>query len=165
MLQPVVRRTWALRGKTPVHRSWDRHDRLSVISALTVSSKRRRIGLYFSVHSDNIRAKEAGKFVRRLRRQLGGRKLLLVWDRLNTHRSAAPHLTRSDAISIEWLPAYAPDLNPVEAVWRHAKYADLANFIPDDIGHLHAELAVSLTRQRHDRDLLRGFFSHAGLPL
>ena len=165
MLQPVVRRTWAPRGQTPVHRSWHRHDRLSVISALTISPRRRRIGLYFSVHSDNIRAKEATQFVRRLRRQLGGGKLLLVWDRLNTHRSAAPQLTRADAISIEWLPPYAPDLNPVEAVRRHAKYADLANFIPDDIVHLHAELAVSLTRQRRDRYLLRGFFSHAGLLL
>ncbi len=39
MLQPVVRRTWAPRGETPVHRSWDRHDRLSVISAITVSPR------------------------------------------------------------------------------------------------------------------------------
>jgi transposase len=165
MLQPVVRRTWAPRGQTPVHRSWDRHDRLSVICALTISPKRKRIGLYFSVHSDNIRAKEAGRFVRRLRRQLGGRKLLLVWDRLNTHRSAAPLLSRSGSISIEWLPPYAPDLNPVEAVWRHAKYADLANFIPDDITHLEAELAVSLMYQRRDRALLDGFFRHASLPI
>jgi len=164
MLQPVVRRTWAPRGETPVHRSWDRHDRLSVISALTISPKRRRIGLYFSIHRDNIRAKEAGRFVRQLRRQLG-RKLLLVWDRLNTHRSAAPALARSGTIAIEWLPAYAPDLNPVEAVWRHAKYADMANFIPDDLHHLEAELIVSLAYQRRDEGLLRGFFRHAGLPL
>ena len=165
MLQPVVRRTWAPRGETPVHRSWDRHDRLSVISALTVSPQRHRIGLYFSIHHDNIRAKEAGQFVRRLRRQLGGRKLLLVWDRLNTHRSAAPRLSRSGAIAIDWLPPYAPDLNPVEAIWRHAKYADMANFIPDDLRHLEAELIVSLGYQRRDRDLLRSFFRHAGLPL
>jgi transposase len=148
-----------------VHRSWDRHDRLSVISALTISPKRRRISLYFSIHSDHIRAKEAGQFVRRLRRQLGGGKLLLVWDRLNTHRSAAPRLAQSGAISIDWLPPYAPDLNPVEAVWRQAKYADLANFIPDDIHHLEAEVAVSLMFQRRDPDLLGSFFRHAGLPL
>jgi hypothetical protein len=29
--------------------------------------------------------------------------------------------------------SYAPELNPVDMVWNHNKYADLANFIPDDV--------------------------------
>jgi transposase len=33
-LQPLVRRTWAPKGETPVHYSWDRHDRLSVIAGI-----------------------------------------------------------------------------------------------------------------------------------
>jgi transposase len=165
MLQPVVRRTWAPRGVTPIHRSWDRHDRLSVISAITISPRRRRLGLYFEIHRDNIHAEDAVKFIRRLRRRIGG-KLLLVWDRLNVHRSATKVLTRkSDAIHVEWLPPYAPDLNPVEAVWRHAKYADMANFIPDDLVHLEAEIIVSLLFQRQDRELLHGYFRHAELPI
>ena len=32
-------------------------------------------------------------------------------------------------VQIEWLPAYAPDLNPVEQVWNRTKYTDLANYI------------------------------------
>jgi len=54
MLQPVVRRTWAPKGKTPIHYSWDRYDRLSVISAITVSPKRQRLGLYFDIRDHNI---------------------------------------------------------------------------------------------------------------
>lgn len=166
MLQPVVRRTWAPRGVTPVHRSWDRHDRLSAISAITISPKRRRLGLYFQIHRDNIRAPDAVRFMRRLRRQLGGRKLLVVWDRLNVHRTATKILTgRGDGVRVEWLPPYAPDLNPVEAIWRHAKYADMANFIPDDLDHLESELIVSLWSQRHDGRLLRSYFHHTELPL
>ena len=164
MLQPVVRRTWAPRGKTPVHRSWDRHDRISVIGAVTLSPGRRRAGLYFSMHRNNIDAKESARFIRRIRRQLGGR-LLLVWDRLNVHRSAAPKLMRTGAVAIEWLPAYAPDLNPAESIWRQAKYGDLANFIPDDINHLAGHVATSLILQRRDQNLLRGFFRHAGLSI
>jgi len=163
MLQPVVRRTWAPRGVTPIHRSWARHDRLSVISALTISPLRRHLGLYFKIHRDNIRAAEATRFIRYLRRQIGGGKLLLVWDRLNVHRSAAKVLTKTDAVVIEWLPPYAPDLNPVEQIWRQAKYADMANFIPDDIKHLEAEVVVSLLFQRRDPQLLHGYFRHAGL--
>ena len=33
-------------------------------------------------------------------------------------------------LDVEWLPAYAPDLNPVEQVWNRCKYTDLANHIP-----------------------------------
>jgi hypothetical protein len=35
-------------------------------------------------------------------------------------------------IRVEWLPAYAPDLNPVEQVWNHSKYTDLVNLAPED---------------------------------
>jgi transposase len=166
MLQPVVRRTWAPRGITPVHRSWDRHDRLSTISAITISPKRRQLGLYFQIHRDNIRAPQAVRFIRRLRRQLSGHKLLVVWDRLNVHRTATKTLTKKgDGVRVEWLPPYAPDLNPVEAVWRHAKYADMANMIPDDINHLEAELIVSLHYQGRDHVLLGSYFRHAELPI
>jgi transposase len=166
MLQPVVRRTWAPRGITPVHRSWDRHDRLSTISAITVSPKRRRLGLYFQIYRDNIRAPQAVSFIRHLRRQLGGGKLLVVWDRLNVHRTATKTLTKKgDSVHVEWLPPYAPDLNPVEAVWRHAKYADMANLIPENLNHLQTELIVSLHFQSRDGELLRSYFRHADLPI
>ena len=56
MLQPVVRRTWAPRGQTPILRQWDRRDRLSTISALTVAPRRRRIGLYRALYPHNIRS-------------------------------------------------------------------------------------------------------------
>lgn len=164
MLQPCVRRTWAPRGVTPIHRSWDRHDRTSAISALTVSPERRHVGLYFSLQRDNFHGVEVVRFMRRLQCQLG-KKLLLVWDRLNVHRAAAKALTRSDAITVEWLPPYAPDINPVEAVWCHAKYVDMANLLPADIDDLECELMISLALQRTDQTLLRSYFAHADLPL
>lgn len=46
MLQPVVRRTWAPRGQTPIQHSRDGRDRLSVISAISMAPRRRRLGLY-----------------------------------------------------------------------------------------------------------------------
>jgi transposase len=165
MLQPLVRRTWAPRGQTPVHRSWDRHDRLSVISAITVSPRRRRLRLHFEIHGDNIRAPQAIRFIHRIRRRLGGKKLLLVWDRLNVHRSAAKKLARGNGVAIDWLPPYAPDLNPTEAVWNHTKYVELANFIPADTTELAAHVATSLHFLRSEHDLLAAFFRHAGLYL
>ena len=166
MLQPVVRRTWGPRGQTPILYSWDRHDRLSTAGAITLAPSRRRLGLYFHIQGENIRGESAAEFIVRVQRAVR-RPLLVVWDRWNVHRKAARLLFArfGRRITFEWLPAYSPDLNPVEGVWDHAKYADLANFIPDDIEHLRKELAASLRDQRSTTSLLRSFFDHAGLTL
>jgi hypothetical protein len=49
MLQPTVRRTWAPRGDTPGHHRWERHARLSVPGAITVSPVHKRVGFSFSM--------------------------------------------------------------------------------------------------------------------
>lgn len=166
MLQPTVRRTWAPVGQTPIHYSWDRHDRLSAISAITVSPQRRRLGLYFDVLDHNVKADDFEWFVEQLLRKLQ-RPLILVVDRLRVHRSAAKRLRarHGKRVEVEWLPAYAPDLNPDEQVWNHTKHADLANFIPDDVLHLGRSVAKSLRKTRSQQSLLRSFFDYAGLPL
>lgn len=165
MLQPVVRRTWAPRGETPVLDCWDRHDRLSVISALTVSPQRRRFGLYFDVFDHNIVTDDVVEFVAGLVRRLG--KITLVLDRWQVHRSAVRKLKArfGRRIHVEWLPAYAPELNPTEQVWGHTKSADLANFIPDDVLHLGRSIADSLRNTRQNQTLLRSFFHHAELAI
>lgn len=166
MLQPVVRRTWAPRGKTPIQYSWDRHDRLSVIAGITVSPLRHRLGLYFQVHGDNIRFEKVMEFIELLHRQLR-RKFILVLDRYSAHRKAVRLLQAAhpDWFEVEWLPSYAPDLNPVEMVWNHAKYADLANFLPEDIEHLRRSVIGTLENTRPQRQLLRSFFEYAKLGL
>jgi transposase len=164
MLQPTVRRTWGPRGQTPVHYSWDRRDRLSVISALTLSPRRRRLGLYFQWFKHNIKTNQAEAFVAAL---LGHfpQGIILVWDRWMVHRAAARRLQKRfpRRVDIEWLPAYAPELNPTEQVWNHSKYADLANFIPRDLRHLVRSLVRSLRHTRACPSLLRSFFQFAKL--
>lgn len=166
MLQPLVRRTWAPRGRTPIQKSWDRHDRLSVISALTVSPRRRRLGLYFQVRDHNIRSPDAVEFLRWVHRRLK-RRIILVLDRWSVHRAAVRRLLQAGAgwFEVEWLPAYAPELNPCEGVWNHTKYGELANYIPEDIDTLHAEVERSITSKRSSANLLRSFFKHAKLSL
>lgn len=166
MLQPVVRRTWAPRGKTPVHYSWDRHDRLSVIAGITVSPVRCRPGLCFQIHAENVNFEKVIEFITLLRRHLR-RKFILVLDRLSAHRKAVRLLQAEhpDWFEVEWLPAYAPDLNPTELVWNHSKYGDLANFIPDDVADLNRAVTTSLVSMRFETHLLRSFFLHAGLEM
>lgn len=166
LLQPVVRRTWAPRGQTPVQYSWDRRDRLSVVSALTVSPARHRLRLDFEIFDHNVRTPDFEWFVVQLLRRRRHR-IILVLDRWSVHRAAVRRLTARfpRRLAIEWLPAYAPDLNPVESVWSHTKYGDLANYVPDDVHELGFEVACSLQDTACQQKLLRSFFKHSKLRL
>lgn len=160
------RRTWAPRGETPVQRAWDRYDRLSVIGAVALSPTRHRISTPFQIHDENIRTDKVVEFVKQLRRHLR-RPLVICWDRWSVHRSAARKLgtTRLRNIEIEWLPAYALELNPVEPRWSHTKFGTLANFVPDDTRHLKRSVRAALKKQSHSHRLKQSFFKTAHLNL
>ena len=96
------------------------------------------------------------RYLRQLHR-IHQRPLVVVMDRLNVHRSAVRKLQERGAtwLDVEWLPAYAPDLNPVEALWSHAKYSALANFVPDDVDQLYDAVvnAVGVLRDTRARPI------------
>ena len=166
MLQPVVRRTWAPKGQTPIQYSWDRPDRLPVIPAINFSPLHRRLGLYFQIDDQDVNFEKVMAFITLLHQHLR-RKFILVLDRYSAHRKAVRLLQSKhpDWFEVAWLPAYAPDLNPVEMLWNHTKYADLANFIPQDIDDLHQAVAHSMENTRPKRHLIRSFFRYAKLDL
>jgi DDE superfamily endonuclease len=165
-----VRRTWAPRGATPVLRSWGRQrPRLSALAALTCSPTRCRLGLRWWLGAASVRGADVVAFVRRLRRALG-RRLLLVWDRLAVHRYAAWLLDAetSDpraAYRVAWLPAYAPELDPVESVWAQAKRGVLANYVAPDLDALAGMVDMALGAASIGPALLQGFLRHTALPL
>jgi hypothetical protein len=74
MLTPTVRRTLAPRGVTPILKTWDRHDRISALSAVTVSPKRRHLGLYFRLLPDdtNVHGEDTVAFLKQLREHIHG---------------------------------------------------------------------------------------------
>jgi transposase len=166
MLQPVRRRTWAPSGQTPVLRAWDRHDRLSVAALIGVSPIRRRLSLYFHLATENIDTEQLIWLLRLLHRHYR-RHVIIVWDGLSAHRSAAAYFEQRHPhwFTFETLPAYSPELNPVEQCWNHAKYTDLANFIPDDIDDLHDAIDASITQQSKNHNLLQSFFAYSKLTL
>jgi transposase len=166
LLQPLRRSIWAPRGQTPIQYAWDRHDRLSAMCALTVAPWAQRFGLYYDVADHNLCTQDVVRFLRRLHLALR-RPLLLVCDRWAVHRSAVRCLQEQGCpwLRVEWLPPYAPDLDPVEYVWNQAKYGDLANFIPDDVNDLHQHLLRLLDDYRHDPARMYSFFRIAKLPI
>ena len=66
-------------------------------------------------------------------------------------------------LTVERLPGYAPDLNPVEVLWGNIKGQELANRCPDDLGDVAAALRAGMARVRRRPTLARAFLTHAGL--
>ena len=97
--------------------------------------------------------------------QLGG-PLAVVRDGLNTHtsRAMAGLVAARDWLTVFRLPAYAPELNPVEPVWSHLKRS-LANLAKRDIGQLTALIKTRLRRMQYRPGLLDGFLAKTGLDL
>ena len=168
-LTPTVRRTLAPRGKTPILKSWDRHDRISALSAITVSPKRRRLGLYFHLLPDdeNVHGEDTMAFLKRLRRHIPG-SMTILWEKSNVHDRAKvvrADLAKHPAIVTEPFPSYAPELNPDESVWGHTKYGQPSNFAPADTAELRSVLIEELERLDQQPDLLATFIWHAGIRL
>lgn len=146
MLIPTVRRTWAPVGHTPIIHYRYNHARISVIGGLSISPQRRRLGLYFRLHAKNISLDEVEDFLWYLLKHLRGH-VFVIWDGASIHhpKSLKAFCRRYPRLHLEKLPAYAPELNPIEAAW-HAAQHPLANGRPDNIPELGVSLLASCKR-------------------
>lgn len=164
----MVRRTWALRGQTPVlrHRVGNRRQ-VSAIGGLSISPRRRRLGWYLQFHTDTaIRQEQLIAFLRHLLAHLRG-PIIVVWDRLGAHRGRELRrwLGRCRRLHLEPLPPYAPELNPNEYGWGYLKGNPLANYCPPDVEDLYATVLVAARTVSAQQSLLRSFVHATPLPI
>jgi putative transposase len=167
LMSPLVRRTLAPRGKTPILKTRAAHrEKVSVTAALTISPRRDRLGLYWQTYPRSfVNAERAADFLRALMRRLQG-AVIVVWDGGPMHKGEPIRKLLADfpRLSLERLPPYAPELNPIEYLWSHLKYGRLANFAPDDVFQLDGVLKQHLHQTAQSADLLRSFVEASGLP-
>lgn len=93
---------------------------------------------YFRLYPGTIKSPQIVEFLAHLKAHIK-RKLLVVWDGLAAHRS---RLVRQyvdnlkGAIQLERLPAYAPELNPVECLWGYLKQHEIGNLCATHLGQV-----------------------------
>lgn len=93
--------------------------------------------------------------------------VILIWDNLNTHISAAMREwidTHKDWLTVERLPAYAPELNAVEGAWAHMKNS-LGNLAVRDVSQLAAIVKNRLKSIQYRPALIESFLAQTGLTL
>jgi transposase len=164
LLIPTRRRTWGPRGQTPIIRYSYKHDRISALATLTVSSVRKHMGLYVRFQQDNFRGLHVAAFLRQLLHHLRG-NVILLWDQGRHHKG--PHLARLrqdyPRLHIEWFPGYAPELNPAEQIWNDFK-GHTANSLPRNRKDIRNKLHANTRRVRRSQAKLRSFILSSDLP-
>jgi transposase len=103
-----------------------------------------------------------------LRPFLGGEKATLLWDGLPSQRSTAMRAwlnTQRSWLVVERLPAYAPELNPVEGLWSSLKAVELANLTGPTLAEVIAQAHRGIQRLRRTPHLAYSFLRHAGLSV
>ena len=166
-MAPLVRRSWSLRGHTPLlYQRTCSHKKVSAIAALCIDTVDKSLSVLFRLHPDaSIDSTRVVQFLQHLLRS-HRRPLILVWDRLHAHKSRQTQQflqTKPFRVHTYLLPPYAPELNPVEQLWGDLKINPLANYPIHDTEQL-AALTRRHTRAAQRRPaLLQAFLKHTPL--
>jgi transposase len=167
-LLPVTRRTWGATRPHPGHRP---------PLQLAADLHGRRLGLRlpgwgaqlaFHHQATAYNTDTLIQALGELRRFLGGQKATLLWDGLPAHRSRAmgAWLRRQRHwLVVEPLPGYAPQRNPVKALWSNLKGVELANLAGDTLEEVTAAAERGVQRIRRTHHLAFSFLRYCGLSL
>ena len=120
---------------------------------------------YFQIHAGSIKSLQVIEFLRHLQRHVHGR-LLILWDGAPIHRSVLVRnyvASTRGRIVVERLPAYAPELNPVEYMWGHLKTHEIANLITTQTWELSLEATAALRRMRRRPSIVAACYTQAEL--
>lgn len=162
-LLPMVVRTYAPVGNTPILHEHLTRDHLSAMSGVTLDGK-----LYMLEQDRAFKGSDVVRFLKHLMRQIEG-KLLVIWDGSPIHRSRAVKEFLADGASsrvwLEQLPGYAPDLNPDEGIWKHLKCVEMKNLCCQSLSELRVELRRAKERLRHKKDVILGCIRQPGFEV
>ena len=168
LMAPLLRRTWNRRGETPCLTQRTRaHTKVTIVGALCIPPSRDRVQFYFRLlPNQNTNADLTIAFLGQLQRHIDS-PIVLIWDRLQAHRAGkVQHFIQTRTrIRIQFLPPYAPELNPVEYVWSYLKTNPLANRPLFDLGSLTSTTRRSSRSLQRTPQLLRSFVKHSPLFL
>lgn len=163
--KPSVRRTWSLKGKTPVIKSTGSWRARSVTGIITTTTSGRKPKLFLRIFTHSMKTPDVIRAVKELRQHVRG-KLVLVWDGLSAHLSKETQAflkTQEHWLTVYRFPAYAPELNPVEYLWSSGKNRDLANLYVETVDDLDPHIRSYKRRVQRNPKLMTGFLKASSL--
>lgn len=136
-------------------------EQMSVIAGLSWSR------IYFGFFDGAIRGEQVIEFLGAFKRQIRN-KLPVIWDGEATHRSRLVRgwLDQQDGrVAEAALPPYAPELNPVEAIWAYLRVHEIADPCPTAIGDVSDFALRRLKSMQRRPRRIQAFWRQAALAL
>jgi transposase len=158
--EPTLGRTYGLKGQTPVVQTTGQRQKINAISAVSAKGE-----FWSQMYTGGL---NAGRFIGFLKDFRRGRrnKVFLVVDGHPSHRAKLVQkyvqATRG-RLELHFLPPYAPDLNPDEFVWQHAKTNGVSKKPLRKNESLKRRVGQDLTAIRANPSLVRSFFGAASV--
>ncbi len=151
--------TWAPVAQTPTVAVTGARFGLTMISAISAQG-----ALRFSVLADTLTAAGFIAFLKRLlhdAQRTGAGPVFCIVDNHPAHRAKAVDRfvdSTDGALRLHRLPAYSPQLNPDEWVWKNVKHDGVAPAAPNGPDQMKAVVTARLRRLQHLPHIVRGFF-------
>ncbi|MDT3443160.1 IS630 family transposase [Pseudofrankia sp. BMG5.37] len=147
--------TWAPVGQTPVVRGTGNRKSVNMISAISAKGK-----LHFSLLDENTTSATFIEFCGKLLHDVDGPVFLIV-DGHGAHKSAATRKyvdSTEGRLKLFYLPAYSPELNPDEWVWKNVKNDNVGKVAARTLDELRDGIKKAFARLLETPDVVRAFF-------
>jgi transposase len=170
-LIPPVRRTWSPRGHTPIlrHRfGWKKASMAAALGYRHDHTGTMQARLCFHLQQPSYNTDTLIAVLEQLASFYAGQRVVLIWDGLSAHWSTKMRAwldSQRDWLTVERLPAYAPELNPVEYLWANLKDVELANLPTTSLTEVADATEQGIQRICKSDSLVVGFLAHTGLSL
>ena len=151
-------RSYGLKGHTPVVKTSGRRQSVNAISAVNA-----RGAFWYTVYTERLNAHTFVKFLKDFMRSRRRRRVILVLDSMPAHKAKLVQEyvnSLRGRLALEFLPGYAPELNPDEHVWRHLKQNGVSKKPLCKKESLRHRVVHDLARIKRKPRLVRSFFNH-----
>lgn len=154
-LAPVIGKTWAPKGQTPIVRVTGKRGGVLAMSAISPSGR-----MCFRLEKRRVNAKVLIEFIHQIGDQHPRRKVGIVMDQAPCHvaKKVKRFSEGSPRLRVFHLPPYSPDLNPDEKVWRHMKHVALKNHQAQDKKQLARLVIGALRKMQKNPKMTKRFF-------
>ena len=159
-LAPVLGKTWAPRGQTPIQIVTGNRGSIAVISAVSNDGR-----LIFNLHRGRFRSGEIIEFLDQMLKHHPRRHLVVVMDQEKPHVSkmTKAFVATQKRLHVFYLPSRSPELNPDEKIWNHLKHQELKSHQATNLGELEKLTQSKLRKMARDPSLIRGIFFRSSI--
>ena len=159
-LAPVLGKTWAPRGQTPLQKVTGNRGSIAAISAVSDDGR-----LIFNLHRGRFRSAEIIHFLEQMLKHHPRRHLVVVMDQAKPHTSkmTKAFIACQKRLHVFYLPSRSPELNPDEKIWNHLKHQELKSHQATNLGELEKLTDRKLRKMASDPSLIRGIFLRSNI--